>query len=105
MRLSADQQRAVRVATQEAFPPGTRVCLFGSRADDQRRGGDIDLLVELPSPLPADEQVARRSRFVARLQRLIEVQRIDVLLTVADAADPRAVVQSARRQAIELAVA
>ena len=35
-------------AAREVLPHGSRVLLFGSRTDDSRRGGDIDLLVEPP---------------------------------------------------------
>ena len=55
---------------------------FGSRLDDKRHGSDIDLLLELPEPLTADEIVDRRTRFTApaRLYRLLEERRIDVVM-------------------------
>ena len=102
MRLSPVERRAVEVASREAFPAGTRVVLFGSRLDDSRAGGDIDLLVELPGPLPAEELVDRRTRFTARLYRLLDERRIDVVMADAARPDPRAVVEVARRHGIEL---
>ena len=103
MRLSALERRAVESASCETLPAGTRVLLFGSRLDDSRRGGDIDLLVELPGPLSADDTVARRTRFTARLYRLLEERRIDVVITQQGWEDPRSVVTAARQQGIELA--
>lgn len=103
MRLSPAERQAVEAACREAFPPGTRVLLFGSRLDDARRGGDIDLLVELPAPLPAAELVRRRGCFTARLYRLLEEQRIDVVMAQHAQADDRPVVAAARRQGVELA--
>lgn len=103
MRLSAVERRAVESASREALPPGTRVLLFGSRLDDSRRGGDIDLLVELPGPLSADDTVGRRTRFTARLYRLLEERRIDVVMAQQGRSDARAVVKAARQQGIELA--
>lgn len=97
MRLNDSERRAIAQAAQECLPPGTRVRLFGSRLDDSRRGGDIDLLVEPPLALDAEAQVAQRTRFVARLYRLMGERRIDVLLVPADQPDPRPVVQAARR--------
>ena len=108
MRLQPAEQDAVREACRATLPTGSRVCLFGSRLDDARRGGDIDLLVELPQPLPAEEIVARRTRFAARLYRRLGEQRIDIVVTVAEddpsgPHDTRAVVAQARRHGIELA--
>ena len=103
MRLSAVERRAVESASREALPAGTRVLLFGSRLDDNRRGGDIDLLVELPEPLSADDMVNRRTRFTARLYRLREERRIDVVVTQQGAHDRRAVVTTARQHGVELA--
>jgi hypothetical protein len=45
MRLSTDQIQAIYQAATTAFGQGTSVWLFGSRVDDAKRGGDIDLLV------------------------------------------------------------
>ena len=64
--------------------------------------GDIDLLVELPEALPPSEIVDRRTRFAARLYRLLEEQRIDVVVTEAQAQEVSPVVESARRFGIEL---
>lgn len=47
--------------------------------------------------------VDRRTRFTARLYRLLDEQRIDVVVTDPTQHDARAVVESARRQGIELA--
>ena len=103
MRLSPAERAAVELASREAFPAGTRVLLFGSRLDDARAGGDIDLLVELPGALSAEDLVDRRTRFTARLYRLLDERRIDVVVAQAARHDPRTVVEVARRQGIELA--
>lgn len=44
MRLTPEEQDVIRAAVA-ARDPEARVWLFGSRADDSKRGGDIDLLV------------------------------------------------------------
>ncbi len=103
MSLSAVERRAVESASREALPAGTRVLLFGSRLDDNRRGGDIDLRVELPEPLSADDVVNRRTRFTARLYRLLEERRIDVVMTQQGSQDRRPAVKAARQHGVELA--
>ncbi|MGB0335211.1 MAG: nucleotidyltransferase domain-containing protein [Opitutales bacterium] len=44
MRLTQQEQKVIRDSIHKA-DPDARVLLFGSRVDDQARGGDIDLLV------------------------------------------------------------
>ena len=46
MRLSASQIESIRQATRQNFGADASVWLFGSRVDDARRGGDVDLYVE-----------------------------------------------------------
>lgn len=46
MRLTPSQQQCIREATRQFFGQDARVWLFGSRVDDRRRGGDVDLYVE-----------------------------------------------------------
>ena len=106
MRLRPDDLHAIRLACGETLPHGARLLLFGSRLDDTRRGGDIDLLVELPHAMAPSEMVDRRTRLAARLYRRLGEQRIDILMTVDPQADgvtdDRPVVQQARRRGVEL---
>ncbi len=102
MRLSRAERDAIAAAAKAAFPAGTCVRLFGSRIDDQRRGGDIDLLVETPDTLAPDEWIARRSRFTTQLYRALDEQRIDIVNAPLDKPDERPVVQIARADGIEL---
>lgn len=72
--------------------------LFGSRPDDARRGGDIDLLIETSSALAPGDLVTRRQRFIAWLYRLLGEQHIDVLIAPSGRPDDRPVVRAARLQ-------
>lgn len=47
MRITPQEALAILRITAGA---GARVSLFGSRTRDDLRGGDIDLLIELPEP-------------------------------------------------------
>ncbi len=51
--------------------------LFGSRTDDSKRGGDIDLLVRTDAK--EKKGVLARIRFIARLKQLLGEQKIDVV--------------------------
>jgi len=51
MRLSKSIQKAILGSVSEVVPEAD-CYLFGSRTDDQKRGGDIDLLLLTPKELP-----------------------------------------------------
>ncbi|MGC9455956.1 MAG: nucleotidyltransferase family protein [Halothiobacillaceae bacterium] len=46
MRLNHQQAAVVLANAREILGDDTTVAVFGSRLDDSRRGGDLDLLVE-----------------------------------------------------------
>ena len=92
MRLSQQTQQIIRDTVREVFGIEAHVKVFGSRINDDARGGDIDLLVELPS-ITAD--IERKTlQLTARLQLRIGDQPIDVLVI-----DPATRQQSIHEQA------
>ena len=52
MRLKPEQTRLIVGRLRARLGADSQVWLFGSRVDDDRRGGDIDLLVECDTPPP-----------------------------------------------------
>jgi predicted nucleotidyltransferase len=46
MRLTPAQIDTIKSTAQAVLGEGTQVWLYGSRLDDQLKGGDIDLLIE-----------------------------------------------------------
>lgn len=78
MRLSPQTQTIIRDTAREIFGPQVTTLVFGSRVDDAARGGDIDLIVQLEQPVPQRERKALQ--LVARLQRRLGMQPIDVLV-------------------------
>ena len=50
MRPSPTEARLIRETAEAHFGTGTIVRLVGSRSDNARRCGDIDLQVNLPGP-------------------------------------------------------
>lgn len=51
MRLTPAQIADIKSTTAALLGEGVRVTLFGSRVDDQKKGGDVDLYVEMAKPL------------------------------------------------------
>lgn len=79
MRLSPDYVSAIKWAAQAAFGDTAVVRLFGSRVNDQARGGDIDLHFEVD---PGRGTEAELDIFEQRLFTRIEPQRVDKVFTV-----------------------
>ena len=100
MRLSSEKVEAIKGAAAEIFGGDAQVWLFGSRADDDRRGGDVDLYIE--TGLDSDAERARlEARFWARLQRLLGERKIDIV-THDRGAPLRPIDQQARNTGIRL---
>jgi predicted nucleotidyltransferase len=78
MRLRPQEIDAIKTAAAETFGADAVVRLFGSRVDDTRRGGDIDLHVETD---PVTDEWHARDAFLDRLFRQIERQKVDVVIT------------------------
>lgn len=73
MRLDADEKKALRFAL-EGF--NGEVYLFGSRLDDKKRGGDIDiLLIPQKNVSPLRLSLKIQTRFFSRCE-----ERVDVLV-------------------------
>ena len=94
MRLTKEQIVCLKT-TLKALAPDARIYLFGSRVDDNKRGGDIDLLIISKSLTKRD---LRRLR-VEFFKRFGE-QKMDIVLDNGEMRDP--FVRYILRQAIEL---
>lgn len=98
MRIS-EQTRATIVETAHAvFGADVLVKLFGSRLNDQARGGDIDLLIE--STQPVFESRRKSLQLVAKLQLSLGDQAIDVVVI-----DPQTEMQAIHYEAQKTGVA
>ena len=79
MRLTDHQRSTIRTAVAETFGAKATVWLFGSRVDDDKRGGDIDLLIETDQS-DVTQIVRAEINFLTKLQMKLGEQKIDVLL-------------------------
>jgi predicted nucleotidyltransferase len=78
MRLTEAQQEAIRTSVASVLGAESRIWLFGSRVDDSKRGGDIDLLIETDATLP--NRTASLCRLEGRLAKSLGERKIDILL-------------------------
>jgi len=74
MRLNDEEKKSIREAVLSR-DPDAQIILFGSRVDDEQRGGDIDLLI-LSRKLSSTE----RRNIKLELYRRIGARKIDLVL-------------------------
>ena len=100
MRFSEKSVTTVKNAVQTAFSGQPKVYLFGSRVYDNKRGGDIDLMVV--SDVQRSAMEAAKIMAVAKIQMTLGEQKIDLIVTNDPAGDSRTVVREAFQHGIEL---
>lgn len=81
MRLEDYEVEAIKSAILE-LDESAAIYLFGSRADDAKKGGDIDLLIMSDKLTSADKASIRINLF-----QMIEEQKIDIVIAKDDS-DP-----------------
>jgi len=79
MRLKVEQLETLRRVVRQYFGANTRLLLFGSRLDDQARGGDIDLYLE---PEITEAQALTQALIKAKvaLSQQLGEQKIDLVI-------------------------
>jgi predicted nucleotidyltransferase len=99
MRLTPLQRQTIKSAINRVIGVPNQVWLFGSRVDDDKLGGDIDLLVEAETVLP------NRAEAICRLQGALIMalgdRKLDILLKDARTGE-RPVFEIARRTGVML---
>jgi predicted nucleotidyltransferase len=100
MRISNQQKEKILEAVRKSFGDSAVVYLFGSRADDSKKGGDIDLLIE--SDIDRAEHFTRMIKAVSGIQRSIGDQKIDMIVSSDVNSDTRVIVREAVRTGIRL---
>ncbi|MHB1545220.1 MAG: nucleotidyltransferase domain-containing protein [bacterium] len=76
MRISDLEKKILISQAKKHFGENARIYLFGSRAYDDRKGGDIDLFIE------TDKDVEKLSeyKFITGFHRLANERKIDLIL-------------------------
>ncbi|WP_129594580.1 nucleotidyltransferase domain-containing protein [Seramator thermalis] len=77
MRLNEFEIETIKELAEKHFGEGTTVYLFGSRTDENKKGGDIDLFIS-----NEDEKrlnIEAKVQFLAELKTKIGDRKIDVV--------------------------
>lgn len=81
MRLSQDKVLAiVEVINRQVLLQQSELRLYGSRARDDKKGGDIDLLLILPDKATYQEVAFKKIVILIEIQKKIGEQKIDLTL-------------------------
>jgi predicted nucleotidyltransferase len=83
MRLTDFQRQTICESAKNNFVKDTQVWLFGSRVNDQAKGGDIDLYIE-PQTQKSSDLISAKLQFLRELHKKIGYQKIDVVLRRVD---------------------
>jgi len=78
MRLTALQIQGIRRIARQLAGEEVEIRVFGSRLDHRARGGDLDLLLDLPGPIANPALLA--ALVSAQLSRLMDGRKVDVVL-------------------------
>lgn len=78
MRLTEVQIEAIREIVMKEAGPEASVRVFGSRARNEEKGGDLDLLVQIPEAVSKPALLS--ARISARVSRAMHGRSVDVVL-------------------------
>lgn len=95
MRLTKAQHHAIKQSFLEVFHEG-EIYLFGSRVNDAKKGGDIDLYIRTKN---LKNVIAKKLDFLVKLKREIGEQKIDVVF---DRNNQRAIDTVAKETGVKL---
>ena len=80
MRIDSNNIKAIKEVTKTVFGDTATIRLFGSRTDDNKKGGDIDLLIQCSRSISRMELYQLKIRFLVQLKKIIGDQKIDVII-------------------------
>lgn len=85
MRLSQEDIAGIREQVARTAGVSASVVLFGSRLDDTARGGDVDLLVEVPQAVARPAQLS--AQLAGRISRALNGRHVDIVLSAPNLKD------------------
>ncbi len=97
MRISQEQASKIRQLVQNTVGEGSKVWLFGSRVDDAKRGGDVDLYVEVAKAC----DLPRKLSLMSEIQKSMGLRKVDLLIKT-DADPEKPIHATAKSEGVQL---
>ncbi|MDD5399989.1 MAG: nucleotidyltransferase domain-containing protein [Sulfurimonas sp.] len=98
MRLSEFEIETIKKHFKSFFPHA-KLYLFGSRVDESKKGGDIDLYIETKSN---EYSYAKLLEFNSSIQKDIGEQKIDIVVNKIDKNLDKLIYQNAKKTGVFL---
>ena len=76
MRLTNFEINSIKQSAMDIFGADVQVFLFGSRVDDTKKGGDIDLYIKTKM----GNDLTHKIKFLVALEQKLGEQKIDVVI-------------------------
>lgn len=100
MRISTQDLAIIRQVFSQYFGQQDQLWLFGSRVDDNKRGGDIDFYIE--TQLLREESYEAERAFVRQLHVELGDQKIDVVVKYTDSDENMLIYRVAKARGVRL---
>ena len=97
MRITELQKNSIKQLTTQIFGADARLMLFGSRVNDDAKGGDIDLYIETQQ---AQDVFEKKIRLLTALHKALGEQKIDIVVN--DFSQDKAIYTIAQQTGIAL---
>ncbi len=97
MRIKKEDILQIKKITKVYFGDDAKVYLFGSRVDDNKNGGDIDLYIETGIK---ENIIQKKIKMIGKLQEILGEQKIDIVVNNFNS--DRLIYQIARNEGIAL---
>ncbi|WP_016779153.1 nucleotidyltransferase domain-containing protein [Anaerophaga thermohalophila] len=101
MRLSERERQSIKHAAKEVWGDKATLYLFGSRTDNSKKGGDIDLYIQLSEIKSPRRLIHQKAAFLSKLDILIGEQKIDVIINTPEN-EELPIVKTARKKGLIL---
>lgn len=95
MRINPEQIKTIIDIAHKVVGDDAQVWLYGSRLQDERKGGDIDLMIQTLTPM----SLLDRAMIKVQIESVLDIP-VDVLSTTFDSTRP--FVEIARSNAVRL---
>ena len=78
MRITLAEKTIIKSSVKKHFGGNANVYLFGSRVDDDRKGGDIDLYIT--TDIPTSEIIREKIGLLVDMEKGLGEQKVDVVI-------------------------